>query len=377
LAKGSNKIGLYVHIPFCQSKCRYCSFYSVPVENAPVEEIIRAEIQQLQLYKKYYPKIETVYIGGGSPSVLEDMQLAKLIERILSRCRSAEEITVEVNPGQVSVSSARVLKKLGVNRISIGGQSFNQKELDFLGRGHTVEDIYSAVGIFSQAGFDNLSLDVIFAVCGQSLESWKKTLKAAVDCGVRHISAYSLSFEAPSRLESERKAGLVEPVSEQLDCEQYIYALDFLESEGFGRYEISNFAKQGFECRHNLNYWANGEYIGLGPGAWSYIDGVRSMKIDNIPEYIQAVSKNEDFTINKEKLTPAKRACETAVLNLRRKGGLNFEEFQNKTGFNAEKLFSKAIGENTEKGFLEHTNSGIALTEAALAIADSVLCDFT
>lgn len=372
-----NGAGLYVHIPFCESKCRYCGFFSEPVGGFDVPGLIKALLREMDSRSSELSGIRTVYIGGGSPSVLGGGLLSQLAAGIRERCRDTEEFTVEVNPSQVDDGRlVRAIKNSGVNRVSIGGQSFNQNELDFLGRRHRVEDIYRAIETCRDAGFENLSLDLIFAICGQSLKDWQRSLNCAVQAGVEHISAYSLSFEQGSPLDEDRKAGKAAPVDEELDRQMYLYTIDFLREAGIEMYEISNFAKAGFECLHNLNYWSNGEYIGIGPGAWSYTGGVRKMNIADIPGYIEAMRKGEDFTGEREQVSELESACQTAVLNLRRTAGLNFEKFRRKTGFDAEKLFSQAVEENVKKGFLLRDDRGIRLMREGLPVADSILCDF-
>ncbi len=265
--------GLYVHIPFCQTKCRYCGFYSEPIKNHAPQRLISAIITELTEKRGQEPFFQTIYIGGGSPSCLPAKQLLRLIGEITSRCPKPEEFTIEVNPGQVNKDILSQLHAAGVTRISIGAQSFASEELTFLGRKHSVADIGRAVRSAKGAGFDNIGLDLIFAIPHSTLKSWKHSLRSAIDLGVQHISAYALTYEEQTPLQKAVETGEVTPVDEEIDRQMYDMTIDELEKAGFKQYEISNFAKPGFECRHNLNYWANNPYLGIGPAAGSYWNG--------------------------------------------------------------------------------------------------------
>lgn len=376
ITNNKNGTGLYVHIPFCESKCRYCAFFSKPAKGFDMPRLVEALIGELDSRKGELADVSTVYIGGGSPSVLGGKLLSELAAGIRARCSGIEEFTVEVNPGQVDKGLGCAMKDSGVNRVSIGGQSFNQNELNFLGRWHKVGDIYRAIETCRNADFENLSLDLIFAICGQSLRDWQRSLDCAVQAGVEHISAYSLGFEQGTPLDEDRKAGKVAPIDEELDRKMYLYTIDFLRQAGIEMYEISNFAKPGFECIHNLNYWSNGKYIGIGPGAWSYTGGIRKMNKPDIPGYIEAMREGEDFTGEKERVSELETTWQTAVLNLRRTAGLNFEQFRRQIGCDAQQLFSQAVEENVQKGFILRDDTGIRLTREGLPVADSILSDF-
>jgi oxygen-independent coproporphyrinogen-3 oxidase len=287
----------------------------------------------------------------------------------------------------------------------MGAQSFNESELVFLGRRHSVGDIGRAVETARQAGFENIGLDLIFAIpfCGAgfqpaktrpgpvrdaaqwpcrlssnlTLESWKYSLRSAIDLGVQHISAYALTYEEGTPLQKAVEADEVEPVDEETDRQMYETTIDELENAGFKQYEISNFARPGFECKHNLNYWRNLPYIGIGPAAGSYWQGKRTLNIADIKKYIDGVEQGSTVTDESETPDNTQIACETAVLNLRRRCGIILDEFKNQTGFDAMKLFAEPIGRYRELGLIEATDGRLFLTRDALPIADSVLCDFS
>lgn len=371
----SDGVGLYVHVPFCRVKCRYCGFYSEPIGNYDAGAVVDAMIAEMGRYE-FARGVRTIYIGGGSPSCLARRDLLRLVTEAARWGPAAEEFTVEVNPGQVDLSLLTELRAAGVNRLSIGAQSFMQLELDFLGRGHSVDSIYEAVRFGREAGFENISLDLILAVPGADLDSWKHNLNAAIGTAVDHISAYSLTYEDGTPLARDVAAGSVKPVDEDTDRAMYELAIDELAAAGMEQYEISNFARRGFQCRHNLNYWANGDYVGIGPGASSYLRGTRSTNFADIGKYIEAVGSGASTFATSETLGEVERACETAVLNLRRRCGIDLAQFERQTGFDAMKLFAGPIGMYLEQGLIRSENGRIFLRRQALGIADSVLCDF-
>lgn len=367
--------GLYIHVPFCRTKCRYCGFYSEPIAEHDAAAVVSAMIAEMKRHE-LGEGIRTIYIGGGSPSCLPPEHLLWLVRHAAQRYPAAAEFTVEVNPGQVDAELLRQLREEGVNRLSVGAQSFIQRELDFLRRGYAVDSIDQVVHQARTAGFDNISLDLIFAVPGSSLQSWKQNLQAAIALAVNHISAYSLTYEDRTPLAKDAAAGLVTPVDEDTDRAMYELTIDELARAGMDQYEISNFARPGFECRHNLNYWANGSYVGIGPGATSYLNGARNTNVADIHEYLRAISTGSSAAGASETLTARERACETAVLNLRRRCGIDLAEFSSRTGFDPMELFAEPIRTYREQGLIEKNEGRIFLTREALGIADSILCDF-
>lgn len=375
MAELGKETALYVHIPFCEKKCLYCDFYSESAESHNTKFLVDALISEIERYRLDF-NIRTAYIGGGSPSILPREQLLKLVNEVVSRCPQIEEFTVEVNPGQVDEDILRRLRNSRVNRLSIGGQSFNQNELEFLGRGHSPQEIKQAVSVARNVGFDNISLDLIFAIPNSSLSLWQYSLQSAIDLSVEHISAYSLTYEEQTPLEKLRQTGEVTAVDEETDRAMYETAIDDLKKAGFVQYEISNFAKEGFQCRHNLFYWANKPYIGIGPAAASYWQGRRTTNVAHIEKYIQWIQDCQDAATETETPGEIEIACETAVLNLRRRTGIDLAEFKNQTGFDALDLFTEAIKTNEQLGLIKKSGGRIYLTRKALPIADSVLCDF-
>ena len=347
----------------------------MPIAEYDAVAVVRAMIAQMQRYELGH-NVKTIYIGGGSPSCLPPELLLKLAGEAASRCPAAGEFTVEFNPGQVDEAMLGKLRRAGVNRLSIGAQSFVQRELDFLGRSHTVACIDRTVRQGRQAGFDNISLDLIFAILGSDIESWRHNIKLAIKLEPQHISAYGLTYENDTPLGKDLADGLIERVDEDTDRAMYEMTIDKLARAGIKQYEISNFAQPGFECRHNLNYWANGSYIGIGPAATSYLNGTRSTNVADINKYVEVVANGENPVATSETLGDLERACETAVLNLRRRCGIDLAQFKRQTGFDALELFEEPIKTYRKRGFIKKQHGRIFLTREALGIADSILCDF-
>lgn len=369
-------LGLYVHIPFCPAKCRYCAFYSVAPEPALVLQFVSAIKHELSLHESL-TSVTSVYVGGGSPSCLPTPVLVDLIQHLTDRCPHAGELTVECNPGQVNQTSLTQLYQAGATRLSIGAQSFLQQELDFLGRRHSVACIRRTVRDARRVGFANISLDLISAIPDTTLRTWKHSLRCAIDLGPQHISAYSLGVEKGTKLDRQIRLQRVTPVDEETDRAMYDLTLELLEDHQYRQYEISNFARWGYECQHNMGYWMNRPFLGVGPAAASYWQGQRSTNIADVTEYIKLIDQKGDASQERQAVTPSDRACETAVLNLRMRQGIDLGRFQQTTGQDALQIFGDAIESQRDLGLLDVQTEHLCLTRRALPIADSVLCHFS
>jgi oxygen-independent coproporphyrinogen III oxidase len=369
-----NLSGLYVHIPFCASKCAYCNFYSEPVSKHDTGRLMHALHKELKFSDT--STIGTAYIGGGSPSCLDLSQLCGLVEVILEKCDNITEFTVECNPGQINPDMLEHLHKLGVNRLSIGAQSFNDEELKCLGRIHNAAAITTAVQQAKQAGFKNISIDLIFAICGSTQTAWQYSLDTALRLNPEHISAYSLTLEHDTPLVQAIAQGKYTAVDESTDAAMYEQAIETLTKAGFNHYEISNFARPGFECLHNTGYWQNRPYIGIGPSAASSSGSKRTKNFSDIKAYINALESDKNPVEESIIISEQDKICETAVLNLRTKNGIDIKNFMLVTGQNPLVLFAEPICRHCEQGFLTIENERIFLTAKALPIADYVLCDF-
>ncbi len=366
---------LYVHIPFCAAKCHYCAFYSELADKHDTGKLVDALISEMKCCD-HLTDIRTVYIGGGSPTALPDEQLIRLTRFIADRFDGIEEFTVEANPAQVNYDSLKQLTEHGVNRLSVGAQSFNTDELKFLGRIHSADDIALAVTAARKANIENVSLDLIFALPGSTVDSFDKSLQAAIDLDVEHISAYALTIEDGTPLKKDIDSGKVNTVDEETDRRMYYHTIDKLKAAGFEQYEISNFAKPAYQCKHNLTYWDNEPFVGIGPAAASWGGVRRTTNVHNIDKYIRAIENDRCPVEETHTPTVMELAGETAVLNLRRISGIDLVEYKSRTGHDAMILFAEQIRRNAELGLLEVTPGNIRLTRKALPIADSVLCDF-
>jgi oxygen-independent coproporphyrinogen-3 oxidase len=366
---------VYIHIPFCVRKCRYCAFYSVSAGVEMQREYLRAIRREWAMYETTAP-VSAIFLGGGSPSALERELLYELVAWVGQYRQANVEFTIEVNPGQTDSIFFKELHRLGVTRISIGAQSFIDKELTFLGRIHTAAEIGRCVADARRAGFENIGLDLMFAIPGSTLSDWAESLNKAIALNPTHLSAYSLTYEGDTPLVQDMRAGYIAPAEEDLDRAMYELAIDTFEAAGFAQYEISNFARPGWECRHNLRYWHNQPYIGLGPAAASCYQGKRTENVADLAAYLQSINKGR-FAYESEQIrSPQEIACETAVLNLRMRTGIDPAVFERQTGFDLQRLFADAIAEHVKQGNLEWYNGKLRLTRSALAIADKVMCDF-
>ncbi len=371
--------GLYLHIPFCQAKCGYCDFYSVAVCDLPTLPLIQAVARELAGRLADAPDpITTVFVGGGTPTVLATAELAELmrpLKKIVDRHRPAE-FTVEANPGTVEDSKLDLLTEAGVDRISMGAQSFHWSELETLERIHAPDDIPKGVQACRRHGFGRINLDLIFGIPGQTLANWRESLRRTIDLGVEHVACYGLTYEPGTPLTARRQRGLIVPCDDELEAEMYLAAIDDLQAGGYEQYEISNFARPGQRCLHNLTYWRNQPYVGVGPSAAGYLDGVRYKNVPSIEGYVQAIEQEGHAVVESEKLTGAALAGETAMLQLRLNEGLVFDEFLRRTGIDGRDGFANSIARYAEKGWLTVTERGVALSRTGRLMADAVIADF-
>jgi oxygen-independent coproporphyrinogen III oxidase len=366
--------GLYVHVPFCDGKCRYCGFYSKPIHSQDSQRLVLALIAEAECYRG--TAVRTLYVGGGSPTSLPLSQLAELLDVLASRWSDPAEFTVECNPGQTDASVLEVLRDHGVNRLSFGVQSFHEHELKLLGRRHSVQQARDAVRQALNAGFDNVGIDLIFAIPGSTIDSWRQSLESAVSLGVPHISAYSLSYEPDTALTLAADRGEIARIDEDTDRAMYDLAIDHLDAAGIAQYEISNFARPDFECLHNQGYWENRPYIGIGPSAASYWQAARTTNVSDISAYVQAIEAG--CSPEQERTCPDadEQICETAILNLRRREGVNCDGFRLTTGVDFLDVFAGPVERYRRLGLLDVDAESIRLSRNALAVADSVLVDF-
>ncbi len=372
---------LYIHIPFCRQKCLYCDFYSVPYDEKIAEAYVSILLKEINDLSADF---STIYIGGGTPTILSAELFDKLLLGLGKFVKNGAEFTIEANPDSLSEEKLKIFIDRGVNRISIGAQSFDDKKLKNLGRVHNAKQIVDSIALAKKSGFKNISIDMIFGTPGEDLNTWEAELIKAAGSGVQHISCYSISYEKDTPLFKMRENKSIVPLDDEVLAEMYKRTVSYLAGASFERYEVSNFTKPGFECSHNLNYWDNNPYIGLGPSAVSYIDGSRLENIHDAEEYINRYENGISFIAHKEKLSGLRRAQETASVKIRIRQGIDYEWFKNKTGFDFEDILEKGVLDELFKdNLLEHKintstreRTGIMLTEKGFLFSDTVSSAF-
>ncbi|MBX6314368.1 MAG: radical SAM family heme chaperone HemW [Isosphaeraceae bacterium] len=366
----------YIHIPFCAHKCGYCDFASLAGADHLADRYLDALAREIATLGAPQ-EVDTIFIGGGTPTRLTPMQLGRLLATIRRWFPLAPggEWTVEANPGTLDEAKADVLAEGGVNRISLGAQSFQAALLAALERNHAPEEVPRALELI-RPRFPRWSFDLIFGVPGSTLEDWKADLETALKLDPSHLSCYGLVYEKGTSLWKQWRAGQVRAVDEETERAMYAHTIDRLARAGLEQYEISNFARPGHESRHNLVYWANDAYFGVGLGAARYVRGVRATNTRDLLAYLRRVESGQDPTGPTEVLDPEGRARETAVLMLRRTQlGIDRADFQRRTGFDLDALAGMALRRHVAAGRLADDGHRIRLTREGLFVADSVLCD--
>ncbi|MBI4845591.1 MAG: radical SAM family heme chaperone HemW [Candidatus Omnitrophica bacterium] len=342
------KIGIYIHIPFCIKKCSYCDFYSVRLKNRKeIKDYCDALKKDIEFFAKKLRdySVKTVYFGGGTPSLLTKAQAGRIIQKVRADFSVEEkaEITLEANPATLTGNKLKGFKKAGVNRVSLGVQSFSDKFLKILGRAHKAKDALNSIELLRKAEFDNISIDLIYGLPEQDLDDWKAELDNFIALGIEHISFYDLKIEKGTPFYKIRKD--LKVPDEYLQAKMYKIGCHLLESAGYLHYEISSFAKKGKESQHNQLYWKNEEYLGIGAGAYSYLKGARFCRIKNINKYQDEVRKNDIKRYHPEKLDKNRRLAETLILNLRLLKGVNLENIEKRCS----SLFSRNLLEELNK----------------------------
>ena len=366
--------GLYIHIPFCLSKCHYCDFYSLTSISA-VPDFLDALFKEMTMYRNRFNSFDTVYIGGGTPSLLSPQQLENILVRIWGNFDliSDSEITVETNPADLNRSYLESIREIGINRINIGVQSFDQKMLNFLGRRHSLMQALSAVEASRKAGFHNIGLDLIYGVPGQSIDSWLDTLKQAVAFSPEHLSCYQLTLEPKTPLGKRYQAGEFSIPGEELQYEFFMKTSQFLEGAGYIHYEVSNFAR-GTELasRHNQKYWDHSPYLGLGPAAHSFQDNQRWWNHRCLDQYLAAINAGNLPIEETETLTMEQLRLEALYLGLRTKKGVCLQDFKNRYHFDLFTEKKKMLDKLQEEGFISIQEGHLSPTPTGLAVADSL-----
>jgi oxygen-independent coproporphyrinogen-3 oxidase len=366
----------YIHVPFCAHHCGYCDFAVSVGRDDQIERYIDALHAELAIMEQPQP-VRTLFLGGGTPTHLGADQLERLLAGVLRwlPLRSGHEFSVEANPGTLTAEKIDVLAAHGVNRVSLGAQSFQPHLLQVLERDHQPADVPAAVARIRDK-IEVFSLDLIFGVPGQSLDDWHSDVRQVLALEPDHVSTYGLTYEKGTRLWKQKRHGQVQPLEEDDELAMYLSGMETLAAAGFEHYEISNFAKSGKRCRHNLVYWANHAYFGFGMGAARYVQGRRELNTRDLMTYMQRTLARQAPTFQTEQLIGEEQARETISLNLRRAEGMDRAAFRRRTGFDLDALTGDVIGRCVALGLLVDDAAGVRLTRQGKCVADAVIQQF-
>jgi len=371
---------VYIHVPFCLHHCGYCDFALVANRDHLIPQYLKALDNELQAHRRIIGdivEVDTIFVGGGTPTHLSPDTLQTVFALIRSHFRPTAnaEITVEANPDGLDNERLDVLKDHGVNRLSLGVQSFDDAVLRTLERTHTGAQAMETVQ-HCQQWIPNVSLDLIFGVPEQTAVSWQQTLEVATSLPVKHISTYGLTFEKDTPFFRREQHGQLRRTPDELERQMYLDAISHLTDAGLRHYEVSNFAQPDFECRHNKVYWNADEYFAFGPGAASYLGGVRRTNVRSVVRWLKAWQQNEPAVEDSEQLTIEEKAREAIMLALRMRKGLNVQEFEQRFGLRFAELAGVALQQHLDDGFLKQQTDFISLTTEGLLIADTIISDF-
>ncbi|MBU9722518.1 MULTISPECIES: radical SAM family heme chaperone HemW [Bacillaceae] len=371
---------VYIHVPFCEQICHYCDFNKFFLQNQPVDEYIELCEMEIKNTISNFPteEVSSVYVGGGTPTSLTTDQLGRLLEWVKEYFPLAEnyEWSVEVNPGSANFDKLQKMQEIGVNRLSIGAQTFDAALLKKIGRDHEPGDVEKTVQQAIEAGFTNLSIDLMMGLPEQTMEQFQETLRQVVALPIQHISAYSLKIEPKTVFYQLWSKGKLPMPGDELEADMYEELRNTLKEAGFTHYEISNFAKKGFESTHNLTYWNNEEYYGIGAGAHSYVQGVRRINHGPLPKYMNAV-KQSGFPYREEHQVSKTEAMEEHMfMGLRKLDGVSYTNFYNRFGIEMRSIFSQEIDRLVNDGLLRDNGSSIQLTDHGLLLGNEVFEKF-
>ena len=378
--KNTNTVGLYIHIPFCRQKCLYCDFPSWAGKEGQMQGYVDALTKEIRKRGTEYTdqQVVSVFFGGGTPTTLTIPMLEQLMQAVFENWNIAEdaEITTEANPGMLDGEMAAALKKMGFNRLSMGVQAWQNRLLKELGRIHTIEVFRENFKAVREAGFTNINTDLMFALPNQTMEDWQETVKNIVAMNPEHISAYSLIIEEGTPFYDRYEKGELKPAEEELDREMYHWAVDYLAEHGYEQYEISNFAKKGRQSRHNRIYWQAEEYLGMGLGSHSYMNGERFHNIYDLQEYIRADGDVSLLKEDIERITEEDALAEFMFLGLRLAEGVSFAGFQERFGQGMKNIYGSQIEELVKDELLQEDEIGIRLTKRGVDISNYVFEKF-
>jgi oxygen-independent coproporphyrinogen-3 oxidase len=372
--------GLYIHIPFCEKKCAYCDFYSI-ADLTRMDAFVDGVIREMALLKNLPQVFDTIYLGGGTPSVLSAQNIEKLLFQSSNwfDIQEGAEITIEINPGTVDHNKLGDFRQAGINRINIGVQSFSTAALELLGRIHTAEQAVYAISLARQAGFDNLGLDLIYGLPGQSPESWQKELEQAIGVSPEHLSCYTLTYEKGTPLGKMKAQGRVEPLDDDAVADLFKIMQSVLVQHGYEHYEIANFARDtadndiSYRSRHNQKYWTSAPYIGLGPSAHSFVEPERRWNVADLHTYLSKLKEGALPVDTSEILTPEQRLTETLYLELRTMEGIDILRLEQTFGLNFHKRYENTLDDLVQEGLIKRTRTRCNLTRKGMRFLDGIV----
>lgn len=375
----TNKISIYIHIPFCESRCHYCDFCSSLLAKSNVEKYFEYLRKEIKLQEDFLKDkiIDTVFIGGGTPSSVDPKFIKEIMEDLSAFEFSKDyEVTIESNPNSLTLEKAKTYFFSGINRISIGAQSFNEEILKRIGRIHKKDDIYRAIENARSAGFENINLDLMLALPGQKFSDIEESIREVEKLKLPHISYYSLILEEGTKLYREHERSPLAFPNEDEDRKMYHYVVNKLEKIGLKQYEISNFAKEGYECRHNMTYWKLRDYISFGLSASSNIGNLRYTNFYDFKDYYEALEKNKSPIVFSEKLSKTDRMNEFVMMGLRLNSGVDIDEFNKKFNENFLKIYEQEIEKNLKSNLIILDENNLKLTEKGRDLSNQVELDF-
>ncbi len=374
--------GVYIHIPFCHQICNYCDFNKFYFKNQPVDEYIEALGKEMALATQKNPEsfrhIETIFLGGGTPTALSPQQLDKLLTLIRTYIpmNCVTEFTSEANPDELSAEKLQVLFEGGVNRLSMGVQSFDQGLLQKIGRTHSNEHVYETIALAKKIGFQNISIDLMYGLPGQTMAQWKDSLEKALALHLPHFSAYSLIVEPKTIFYNQYAKGKLLLPTEDLEADMYDVLMQQMELHGLQQYEISNFAKPGYHSEHNKIYWDNDEYAGFGAGAHGYLAGVRYSNHGPLKKYMETVFAGELPIVHEHEVSQAEKREEQMFLGLRKTEGVKHKIYEEKLKVPIVAHYDSVLKELVSKGLLEHDDVGVRLTRKGRFVGNEVFQQF-
>ncbi|MED3548926.1 radical SAM family heme chaperone HemW [Cytobacillus praedii] len=370
----------YIHIPFCEHICHYCDFNKVFLKGQPVDEYLDSLAEEIKMTLNETPTelLDTIFIGGGTPTALNEQQLEKLCQIIKTYLpySNETEFTFEANPGDLSEEKLRTLYQAGVNRISFGVQTFNEELLKRIGRAHRAKDVFQSIDLAKKTGFENISIDLIYSLPGQTLADFKETLATAFSLDIQHYSGYSLIIEPKTVFYNLMRKGKLLSPGEDVEAEMFEVLMEEMEKRGFKQYEISNFSKPGYESKHNLTYWNNEWYYGFGAGAHSYVNGSRISNHGPLKKYMNSVNERRLPILDRHKVTKVEQMEEEMFLGLRKTAGVSITRFIEKFEENPVALYKNELKALTFRDLIQVTDDQICLTKQGRFLGNEVFQSF-